>query len=421
MPAPKIRLLAPLLVLALAVGAAGCDSLLDVDKNPQAVPGDEIDRPTSLDARLIGAEADFFLALDMAIVYGGLFTDELLTAGNLQDVDERRVTPDNDLVGAADEQEEFIDGLWAPMQRAAFTSNLLQEDILAGKFPRIPQPAGSPELARMSLFAGYSKLILGELFCSTAFNGTGPEFTSEQTWQLASDELTMAIDATQAEPEVRLAALVGRARARLHLGDDAGALADAGQVPAAFAFLADVYSTNSFKEENDIHDMLTDSQRFSVDSTFRGLTIDATATPDPRVDVFQDPLDPLAIDGATPLFQARKYITPVAPIRFATGDEAQYIIAEISGGQQAVDIINAVRLRHGVSTPWSPAGTGPDEIRDKVIDEKARTHFLEGQRMGDLRRYVRKFALNLFPTGPGFGDQTCFPLPDAERENNPGF
>jgi len=59
------------------------------------------------------------------------------------------------------------------------------------------------------------------------------------------------------------------------------------------------------------------------------------------------------------------------------------------------------------------------EILNKVIDEKSRTLFLEGQRMGDLRRYLDQYGIDLFPTGPGIKDGTCFPLPNAERDNNP--
>jgi hypothetical protein len=67
------------------------------------------------------------------------------------------------------------------------------------------------------------------------------------------------------------------------------------------------------------------------------------------------------------------------------------------------------------------------------MDERRRALFLEGQRMGDLRRYDDKFD-NLpeegrFPTGQDadidpaseYEDGVCFPLPDAERETNPGL
>jgi hypothetical protein len=411
----------PALLLAMLLVTTACDSLLDVAPDPDTVGGEQIDNPTSLPARLIGAEADFFFSYDQAIALAGLFVDELIDGTGLDEIDERRVQASNGLIGSADESPEGIDGLWTPLQRAAFVSNDLQEDILAGKFPdQIPDPTNSPELARVSLFAGYSKLVLGELFCSTAFNGTGPEFTSQETFALAEDEFTQAIQAANAPTEVRFAALLGRARARLQQGDLQGALADASQIPPDFVLLADVFSNNSQKEENDIWNMLTDSQRFSVAPDFRFLTIDDTGIDDPRLDVFQDPEDPTTTDG-TELFQVAKYLSPTSPIQFTTGDEAQFILAEIAlrNGEvaTAVDIINEVRERHGIDTDFE--SQNPDEVLLKLTEEKGRTLFLEGQRMGDLRRWLDVFGLNLFPTGPGFGDQTCFPLPDAERNNNP--
>lgn len=418
--------------LALMLATTACDALLDVDPNPKTVPGDELNNPTSLQARVIGAEADFFFAYDMATAWGGLFTDELIDGTGFDEVDERRVTPDNGTIGAVDEAPEGLDGLWTPMQKAAFTSNLLQEDILADNFPdQIPDPGNSPELARVSMLAGYSKLVLGEMFCTTAFNGTGPELSSQETFALAEEEFTLAIDAANAEQDVRLAALVGRARARMHMGDAQGAMADAQQVPGDWAFVADVYSTNSQKEENDLWNMLTDSQRFSTDPSYRFLDIDDTSEDDPRVEAFQDPNDRFAIDGSTELYQLTKYRVPVAPIRLASGFEASYYAAELQGGQAAVDTINAIRDRIGTDGPDGDgrgqgdlaandfSSSDAQEIQLKLFDERARTLFLEGKRMGDLRRYLSAFGIDLFPTGEGFGDQTCFPLPDAERENNP--
>jgi len=64
-----------------------------------------------------------------------------------------------------------------------------------------------------------------------------------------------------------------------------------------------------------------------------------------------------------------------------------------------------------------------NEILLKVIDERKRTLFLEGVRQGDLRRYVDQYGLDFFPTSTpqGFpmGTQTCIPLPEVERNNNP--
>lgn len=409
---------------ALAFGLlfllAGCDALLDVEPNPDSVPADVIDDSSSLESRLAGARATFAFGYDMAIVYGGLFTDELIDATGLEAIDERRVQSSNGNIGAAGENPEGIDGLWTPLQRGIAMADRIQEDILEGNFPdQIPNSEESPELAHMSLLAGYGKLMLADLFCSTAFGGTGPEYSSQETYQLAADEFSMAIEAANVTPEVRNAALVGRARARLQMGDEAGALSDAEQVPPDFVYLIEAYSNNSQRAQNDIWNMLFDSERFSVAPAFRELTVDDTGQPDPRVDVFRNEDSPFAIDGSTPLYVPRKYSRGTAPIVLASGFQTQYIVAEIQGGQAAVDIINAVRERQGIEADFT--SSNPVAIRRKLIGERRRTLFLQGQRMGDLRRYLRAYDVNLFPSGSGFGTDTCFPLPDAERENNPGL
>lgn len=413
-------------ILAGGVALSGCDGLLEVEPDADTVPADELNNPTSLDARVAGVVANFWFAYDMATVFGGLFTDELIDATGLEEIDERRVQPNNGLIGATDEAPEGIDGLWTPMQRAAATSEQLQQDILGENFPdRIPSPQQSEELARVSLYAGYSKLMLADLFCSLAFGGTGPELSPEETYQRAVEDFSQAIEAGNAPADLQNAARVGRARAYLQMGMDQEALADARAVPVGFVFAPPVFSSNSQQEENDIWNMLTDSQRFSVAPGFRELTVDDTDVADPRLDVFQDEEDLFAIDGSTPLYQARKYQSATAPIRLASGLQAQYIIAEIRAGEapgETVGIINDLRERQGIDVAYDPAGRAtPLDLRLKVLSERSRAFFLEGQRMGDLRRYLERYDVNRFPTGPNFGDRTCFPLPDAERDNNPGL
>lgn len=421
----------PAILLAVCgILLRGCDALTDVQPNDKTVPAEELENPSSFQARLIGAQADFFFSYDMAVAWQGLYTDELYDPGS--EVEQRRVLPSNNLIGAADENPEGIDGLWTPLQRAAFVTNDLQQDIKDENFPdQVPDPENSPELARVSLFAGYTKVVLADLFCSLAFNGDGPEITPAETYQQALEDFTEAIEASNADPEIQNAAYVGRARTHLQLGNAQEALADAREVPRGFEYTPNAFSTNSQKEQNDIWNMLTDSQRFTVDPRYRDMSVDNTDTSDPRVEVFQDPEDPFGIDGSTPQFQAEKYSSPTSPIRIASWVEAQYIIAEIEGGQTAVDIINDVRDEQGIDETFS--SSDDTEIRNKVMEERRRALFLEGQRMGDLRRYQDKFdnlpEAGRFPTGEDadidppseYQDGTCFPLPDAERETNPGI
>lgn len=158
----------------------------------------------------------------------------------------------------------------------------------------------------------------------------------------------------------------------------------------------------------------------SVAEKFRNPTVDDTDTPDPRVRVFDTGETSFA--GSVLQFNPEKYDERSSAIRLASWEEAQYIVALVSGGQTAIDIMNRIRERNGIEEDV-PLTSDADEatIRRKVVEERSRTLFIEGQRMADMRRLEAQFDVDLFPSGPDFGDQTCMPLPDLERDNNPGI
>ena len=64
------------------------------------------------------------------------------------------------------------------------------------------------------------------------------------------------------------------------------------------------------------------------------------------------------------------------------------------------------------------------QVLAQIIEERRREFFLEGHRLGDIRRYgieLNPASGTLFPNGGTYGSQSCFPLPDVERANNPNF
>lgn len=399
--------------------AAGCEGLTEVAGDPHTI---DASRPIGLQEALVGTTVDLFHAFDSKIVWAGLFGDEFTNSGTspgIQDFDRRVVTADN---GGGDGRGNSIGGgYYVPLQRATATADLLQERLRSGEFEDIMAGTSSPEYARASVYDGFAKTWLADLYCTLAFSGHGPELTAEDAYRLAEMEFTEAINAASAEPEVLQAARVGRARVRLILGDHEGALADAQEVDPEFEFVA-TYSTNSFAQRNRVHFRTWDFGNWSIGPVFRNLTIDETGAPDARVELALNPHP--AFEPSQDLYAPWKVPTASSPLRIATGDEAQYIIAEIRGGSVAVDIINEIRARYGIDAEWAPSGRHPNEIRDKVIDERRRTLFLDGVRLGDLRRYIDQYGLDFFPTstprGWEMGDQTCLPMPEIERNNNPG-
>lgn len=411
----------PLVVMLCLVGLLGCEDLLEVESDPELV---DATKETTLQETMVGAAVDLYRAVDEKVSYAGLFGDEFVSASTgpqHRQVDARQVTSTDQSGAGGDSRGRHLGGgFYIPLQRLVAVTELAQERILTGEFEELPD--GSPntaEYARLAFYKGLAKLYLADLYCTVALLGSGPELTTAEVYAQAESDLTEAIQASEVEADVREAARVLRARVRLIMGDDAGALADAQGVDPEFEYFVD-YSSATFAQRNRISVHTLDVSDWSVAPRFRDLTIDDTGIPDPRTELV-GPFD--AFDPSQAGYGPVKNQAPGSPIRIASGDEARYIIAELQGGQAAVDIINEVRARHGIDEEWAPDGGDPDEIRDKLIDERFRTLFLEGVHLGDLRRYIDKYGLNLFPTstpqGEPVGDQTCLPLPAIERENNP--
>jgi hypothetical protein len=310
------------------------------------------------------------------------------------------------------------EGLLTPIQTARFQADdvLAKLDVWTDAEVNPANPARRTELiARAAAFSGYSHLLLGEGFCSATVDA-GPELSQAQVFGLAEDRFTRAIDVatTAGDAEMLNLALVGRARTRLNLGKTAEAVADAQQVDQGFEYFATT-SAASTRSRNSIYQYNGVGALISVGPDYVGLTFAGVA--DPRVPVVATGTN--GQDNLTPLNLQQKYTSLDQPIRLASWVEAQLIIAEVTGGQVAVDIINA--LHDAAGLPHF-ASNDPVAIRNQVIEERSREFFLESQHFFDVAR------LNLPLSPPSgtpyikgglYGDMRCFPLPDVERDNNP--
>ena len=405
---------------------AGCDSLLDVDPDPHTV---DASQRFGLQQAIVGATADLFQSYDSGIVWGGLFSDEFVSSGTAPGIhafDRRDVPADH---GGGDDRGRTIGGgFYVPLQRAVAAADLLQERILDGGFEEITSnPADSPEYARGQHVLGIREDVAGRYLLHPGVRrGRSRTELRRRVPPRGGGAHPGDFEAANAEPDVLLqAALVGRARVRLILGDEAGALADARLVAPDFELLA-TYSSNTFEQRN----------RDSLPHLgFRQLECrPAISRPDDRR--YRD-LGPASRTRAEPAARRSshrrismyplKVPSPSSPLRIATGDEAQYIIAEIVGGAKRQSRSSTMYGRGKGSTssgvPWG--GGDPNEIRDKIIDERKRTLF---PRRRAARRHpalsLTEYGLNFFPTSTpqGFpmGDQTCLPMPEIERNNNPG-
>src|SRR5206468_742351 len=88
----------------------------------------------------------------------------------------------------------------------------------------------------------------------------------------------------------------------------------------------------------------------------------------------------------------------------------------------AAAAINAARATHPGLPTYDVTGQTAVQVLAQLVEERRRELFLEGHRLGDLRRYNLAFTPatgSAYPGGGGtYGSQNCFPLPDVERINN---
>ncbi|HET7274490.1 MAG TPA: RagB/SusD family nutrient uptake outer membrane protein [Longimicrobiaceae bacterium] len=411
--------------LLLVVVIGGCDVLdnaLDVQA-PSRIPAGSLEDPSDADLLVLGAVGDFECALNAYIVLGALtgdeFTDATQTAARW--VYDRREVRSDDGIYAESSCTNL--GTYTPLSVARWSAeNAL---VRLQDFTDAEVTNRQALVAKAAMYSAFSHLLLGEGFCSGVLLNesleAGAEVQSEDLFQRAIERFTQAITAAQAvgNDTILNASLIGRARARLDLGDYAGAADDAREVVEGFELVATA-SGGSARRQNRIYQQSIISEAVSVGPAFRNLVFGGTA--DPRVEVIDTGDE--ATDG-TPIFLQTKYRDVGDPVPVATWTEAQLIIAEaearVGDPQEAVDIINMFHARAGL-----PAFTSTDqaEIIDHVIQERSRELFLEGQRFYDIRR----LSLPLVPApgtpfdnGGDYGDTRCWPLPDVEILNNPNI
>lgn len=434
--------------LAAAVALAGCDSLLDVEA-PTKVPEETLANPQNAPLLVSSAVADFDCAFGEYIAAAGMMGDELVDsqlAARMWDYDRRSVSRST---AQHDWNCEFPDpGIYQTLSTARFSADNAAQRISG--FAQGEVAGRDVLLATAQAYSGYSRLLLGEAYCSAGSlqetDGDlepGPAVTSGDLFALAENRFTAAIDLAgpAGADSILYMAYVGRARARLNQGNESGALSDARQVvqqaPTDFERAAH-FSAQSFRSSNRVWTMNNRDQRMTVEDDFWDLTFNGV--PDPRVPV-TDQNQLAAADNFSPWWTQDKYAGQATPIPIATYDEAQLIVAEVELGQTAVDIINELHADAGLDS-WTPNDVNDDvEVLGHVVEERRRELFLESHHFFDKLRFRQKAqdlgvtpaqlnpslppsppAGEPFPQkGGSYGALECLPLPQVEEENNPNL
>jgi starch-binding outer membrane protein, SusD/RagB family len=415
-----------LTVVVLSTPILGCNLL---DKGLEATAPDKIETsvletPANAGLLVSSAIGNFECALKSYVVdaamASGEFMDATPTAANWA-FDRRDTDPTADTRYATNGCDVY--GIYTPIQIALGTADRTLE-LLQGWTDA--QVANRQDLiAKAAAYAGYSRILLGEGFCSAAIN-LSPEMTSAEIFASAEAMFSTAITAAQAagDQQILNMAYVGRARARLDQGNKAGASADAALVPSGFVINASSENSPTIRR-NRVQDF-NQAGLVSVAPSYRNLTLPASGggtVPDTRVAVTNAGKN--GTDNRTPLYLQTKYPISTSPIPIASYKEAQLIVAEVAGGQTAVNIINALRTARGLPTFSS---TDPTAIANEVIEARRRELFLEGQHLYDVRRLNLPLDpaagipySTVYLKGGNYGTARCFPVPDVEKLNNPNF
>jgi hypothetical protein len=271
--------------------------------------------------------------------------------------------------------------------------------------------------------------------CTAAIN-LGPELQPAQLFTEAIARFTKGIAAaTTANDQTTLnLARLGRARAELNLGglgltlggnaNLTAAAADAALIPTTFVATTSPDAVNP-RRQNVVFLHVSQNAYSTVDTAFRHVNTPGDTSQDPRVAVTN--LNRKGTATGSQLFIPNKDATVNSPVRVASYAEAQLIIAENAARTGdlagAVTAINNARSRTaGVPAYTLPVGATAATVLAQVVEERRREFFVEGHRLGDLRRYNLPFLPapgTPYFYGGNYGSQTCFPLPDIERINNP--
>ena len=428
--------------MVLGLGAGACDSLLEVSL-PGEIVATDLNDPLLAETLVLSVQADFECGLVDEIISAGMWFDEFMEAGG---------RTGSTILGLRGPQAlQFAEpcahdggpvlNFYTPMQLPRIQGRNARE-IIAGFDPGDIDDLDFL-LARTHFYEGYAIQILGEIHCTVPFDG-GPPNSREATWAVAEDRFTTAIDHATlvtgsnagAAADILAAAYVGRARARLNIGTNpAGVMADASQVPAGFEFYA-LYEESPRRRENTIFGRNNEPARAGMvpHRLFNDLTIRA----DGRLTVSDGQLDPrvfveqfpgmTAEGGDLPQRLQRKYDALSADIPFATGREAQLMMAEVQGGQAAVGIINTLRATVtdlswvAANTPALPQFSSTDaaEIEATLHEERRRELWMQGTRAGDMIRWGTPFEI-LDERGITRLPGGCVPVPTLESDANDNY
>jgi starch-binding outer membrane protein, SusD/RagB family len=416
------------LMLTMVVG--GCRGILDVD-NPSAITEDKLKGDDqSVLFMMNGVQGEFRREYAWLAAHSAAFTDEAIQGHPWSPwnvYDQRAIPPDS----------PAYDGLsYQLLQRARGTADILIPRMEAALGSRA---ANSLQLATAYAYAGYAYTMVADFMCESPVNKS-KAFSQAELYGMAKDRFEKAVTIAAASPadgsaDILSLARVGLARVYLDLGDKANAIQNATGVPSNFAAWVRYTADGS---DWQIYNFLqwfagyryTGELDLALDPTQFQNTNDTRVPFDPTLRRLADGLRDGLLPYETASYSewapgAKVQFKDNTSVRFASGLEARYIIAE-AGGLSTSALRAFIDERRVVGAQAAFAG-GDGALFAELLHQRAMDFFLDGHRMGDLRRYKLAYQLDYWPKGvmPGltqsYGTQECWPIAQSELQSNPNL
>jgi hypothetical protein len=456
---PRVRALALAAVIGVPAAIAGCSDFLTA-KNPAAIPVERLDDTSFFNLIVNGAIGEFQPIYPIVTYYSGIFTDELRNLASFAEevsYDRRDVLSTNG-----------TNSLWyVDMQK----SRALADDG-ALRFKRILGDSANHDLrtARLYAYAGYSLIMLAETMCSAPlsqgdtlysrpytptelftfatarFDSTIKIAAAAKAAATAGPASTLRTAVMNGADSLRNFAYVGAARAFLGIGNKAKAI--------EYARLVQPIANNNFEFRIYFNDNLATSR---LNNPLRnrmsgGAGATNGAVSGTRFNFLDDARVPVPLNAQgqpqPEVATGGSWVVPNSPPSYSTFDgtksgadfslggfmriasilEARYIIAEAEG-PTADNIAFIESRRVAFPSTTATAVTTAANFVDNLRDQRRRDFYLDGHRMGDLRRYREQYnvttGIHSWETGAMYGGTTqfsstmCWPLNTAEINNNP--
>ena len=399
-PSLHLRRLVGFVCMALVMGA--CKDVLEVS-NEQDILDENLDTPEAVLPLMNGVIGDYALAYATAIDIIGLYGQELIHTGSFPTWREVET-------GVGTRPSAVGNQIYQNASRSIWVA-----DTSAVRLRKaLPDAEKRFELATVLLWGGFAHFQLADNFCEMTFHG-GPAVTPKAGYERAramfDDALAVATAANRTD--LKNAALGGRARAKLMLGDYAGAKADAALIPAGFILRA-IYGNNS-RENNAVATNTTTLIRREAGVNPRFYKEDARYKTDPRT-LFRDKGDTAKGPDPTRQFvEQLKYPARDTPIPVFTWQEARLIEAEaeirLGNPTRAVTLINLVRA--AANLPAYAGAATEQAVLAQLIYERSAELWLQAQSLVDWRRFNLTFTSQ--------PRDKCFEIGQSEWDTNPNL